>query len=59
MISILLSDEPEHLGQISTGLPGEPGVMPASKMGVLEMEPVNTGKAGGGLWTCQTCQGRV
>ena len=47
MISILLSDEPEHLGQISIGLPGEPSVMPASKMGILEMEPVTTGKGGG------------
>ena len=47
MISILLSNEPEHLGQISIGLPGEPSVMPASKMGMLEMEPVTTGKGGG------------
>lgn len=44
MIVIILCDEPEHLGQISTGLPG---VMPASKMGVLEMEPVTAGKGGG------------
>lgn len=47
MTLILLSDEPEHLGQISTGFLGEPGVMPASKMDVLEMEPVTTGKGRG------------
>lgn len=45
--------------QISTGLPGGPGVMASSKMGILEMKPILVGHGEGYQWPCQIGEGRM
>lgn len=44
---------------LSAGLPGGPGVMAISKMGMLEMKPVLVGEGEGYKWACQIGEGRM
>lgn len=45
--------------QSSPGLPGGPGVMASSKMGILEMKPILVGNGEGYQWACQIGEGRM